>query len=94
VFYTDGITEARDAQGDFFGVKRLIGHLERSAATDLPAAETLRQLSNDVLDYQGGVLQDDATLVIAQWSSNHEHRYSSGVAPTPRPLPDPDARRR
>jgi sigma-B regulation protein RsbU (phosphoserine phosphatase) len=93
VFYTDGITEARDALGNFFGLDRLIGHLERSAAANLPAPETLRRLSHDVMDHQGGVLQDDATLVVAQWSSDQEHRYSSGVAPSPRPLPDPDARR-
>jgi sigma-B regulation protein RsbU (phosphoserine phosphatase) len=94
VFYTDGITEARDAEGSFFGLERLIGHLERSAATDLPAPESLRRLSHDVLDHQGGVLQDDATLVIAQWSSDQERRYSSGAAPSPRPMPDPNATRR
>jgi phosphoserine phosphatase RsbU/P len=85
VIYTDGITEARDTHGAFFGLDRLIAHLERSAAADLPAPETLRRLSHEVLDYQGGLLQDDATLVVAQWSSDQEHRYSSGLAPAPPP---------
>jgi sigma-B regulation protein RsbU (phosphoserine phosphatase) len=93
VFYTDGITEARDARGRFFGIDRLIGHLERSAAMDLPAPETLRRLSHDVLDHQGGVLQDDASLVVAQWSTDQERRYSSGFAHSPMPLPQ-DAPRR
>jgi phosphoserine phosphatase RsbU/P len=94
VMYTDGIIEARDTHGDFFGLNRLIGHLERSAAANMPAPETLRRLSHDVLDYQGGVLQDDATLVIAQWSSDQEHRYSSGFVPSPRPTTGPGAIRR
>jgi sigma-B regulation protein RsbU (phosphoserine phosphatase) len=93
VFYTDGITEARDTERNFFGLEGLIDHLERSAAMDLPAPEFLRRLSHDVLDHQGGVLQDDATLVVAQWSTDQEHRYSSGFAPSPGPLPDPDATR-
>jgi phosphoserine phosphatase RsbU/P len=88
VLYTDGITEARDTHGEAFGLARLIAHLERSAATDLPAPETLRRVSHDVLDHQGGVLQDDATIVIAQWSSDQEYRYSSGVVPAPPPLPE------
>ena len=85
VLYTDGITEARDDAGRFFGLDRLIGHLERSAAADLPAPEMLRRLTHDVLDHQKGVLQDDATLVVAQWASGEEHTYASGLAGSPVP---------
>jgi phosphoserine phosphatase RsbU/P len=83
VLYTDGITEARDDQRRMFGVERLVGHLERSAAAGLPAPEMLRRLAHDVLDHQRGVLQDDATLVVAQWSSGNEH----GLTSTRRPVP-------
>lgn len=93
VFYTDGITEARDGQGRFFGIDRLIGHLERSASAGMPAPEMLRRLTHDVLDHQKGVLQDDATLVVAQWSSGEERSLTSGHATAPPPLPDRDARR-
>ncbi len=86
VLYTDGITEARDDEGRFFGLDRLIGHLERSASAGLPAPEMLRRLTHDVLDHQKGVLQDDATLVVAQWSSGEEHTYTSGLTPSPTPL--------
>ena len=86
VFYTDGITEARDHERRFFGVDRLIGHLERSAAAGLSAAEMLRRLTHDVLDHQRGVLQDDATLMVAQWASGQEHALTSGWATAPRPL--------
>jgi serine phosphatase RsbU (regulator of sigma subunit) len=86
VLYTDGITEARDDEGRFFGLDRLIGHLERSASAGLPAPEMLRRLTHDVLDHQKGVLQDDATLVVAQWSSGEEHTYTSGLTSSPTPL--------
>jgi sigma-B regulation protein RsbU (phosphoserine phosphatase) len=93
VLYTDGITEARNAERVFFGLDRLVSHLERSAAAGLHAPETLRRLTHAVLDHQGGLLQDDASLVLVQWSSGVEHEYSSGTTPSPRPLGDPDAPR-
>jgi len=85
LFYTDGITEAREAGGRFFGLDRLIRHVERSVAVDLPAPETLRRLSHDVLAYQQGLLQDDATLVLVQWTSEEEHRYTPSFRATRRP---------
>ena len=77
VFSTDGITEARDREGDFFGLQRLVDHLHRAATAGLPAPETLRRISHDVLDRQGGVLQDDATLLIAEWATTRERALVS-----------------
>lgn len=77
VFYTDGITEARDTEGRFFGVHSLVEHLERAAAARQPAPETLRRIGHDVLDHQGGTLQDDATLLIAEWATGHEHSLTA-----------------
>lgn len=74
VFYSDGVVEARNAAGDFFGVQRLVDTLVRGAAAEQRAPETLRRVIHDVLDYQQGMLQDDATLLIAEWSSGAEHR--------------------
>jgi hypothetical protein len=34
----------------------------------MPTPEVLRRLSHAVLDHQNGVLQDDATLLLAEWS--------------------------
>lgn len=68
VLHTDGVTEARDAAGEFFGEERLVEFLEREAAADAPPPETVRRLVRAVLRHQDGVLQDDATLVLARWS--------------------------
>ncbi|HEY8471149.1 MAG TPA: anti-sigma factor antagonist [Natronosporangium sp.] len=68
LFYTDGITEARDAAGEFFGLTRLLDLAERHAAAGLSAPETLRRLSHAVLEHQHGQLDDDATLLIVEWS--------------------------
>jgi serine phosphatase RsbU (regulator of sigma subunit) len=69
LFYTDGVTEARDPDGEMFGVARLIEHAERHAAQGLPAAETLRRLAWAVARFHDGPAVDDATLVLAEWSS-------------------------
>jgi anti-anti-sigma factor len=68
LFYTDGITEARDSDGKFFGLTRLIDLTERHSAAGLSVPETLRRLSHAVLDHQQGRLDDDATLMIVEWS--------------------------
>jgi sigma-B regulation protein RsbU (phosphoserine phosphatase) len=69
LFYTDGVTEARDPTGDMFGVSRLIEQTELHTAAGLPAPETLRRLAHAVATYHDGPYVDDATLVLAEWSS-------------------------
>lgn len=76
VFYTDGVTEARGADGEQFGLPRLVDQLERSTASGLPAPETLRLVARDVLEHQHGVLQDDATLLVAEWATGAERGYT------------------
>jgi sigma-B regulation protein RsbU (phosphoserine phosphatase) len=68
VMYTDGVTEARDAQREFFGLERFIEILERSAADRQKAPETLRGVVFRVLEHQHGLLQDDATILIVEWA--------------------------
>ena len=68
LFHTDGVTEARDSAGEFFGDERLVELTEHAAATELPAPEMLRRLVAAVLEHQNGELQDDATLLLAEWS--------------------------
>ncbi|SDM62117.1 PP2C family protein-serine/threonine phosphatase [Allokutzneria albata] len=69
LLHTDGVTEARDPDGVEFGIDRLVDLTERHEAAGLPAPETLRRITHAVLDHQQGTLQDDATLMLVEWSS-------------------------
>jgi serine phosphatase RsbU (regulator of sigma subunit) len=66
--FTDGIAEARDASGAWFGEARLADLLTRQIATGEPPPETVRRLVKAVMDHQGGLLQDDATVLLARWT--------------------------
>lgn len=69
LLYTDGVTEARTADGEQFGLDRLVDLLEREAASGRTAEELLRRLVRAVLEHQGGSgLRDDATLLLVQWT--------------------------
>lgn len=72
VLHTDGVTEARDPEGAFFGQHRLVDFLEREAASGHPPAETVRGLMRAVLTHQHGVLQDDATVLLARWDASND----------------------
>jgi serine/threonine protein phosphatase PrpC len=65
--YSDGITEARDDAGNFFGEDRLVDFLRREAAASHPPPETVRRLVHAVMRHQRDVLQDDATVLLARW---------------------------
>jgi hypothetical protein len=68
VLYTDGITEARDPAGRWFGEERLLDFLTRELAAGSPPPETARRLTRAVLRHQQGLLQDDATVLLARWA--------------------------
>jgi phosphoserine phosphatase RsbU/P len=68
LLYTDGVTEARTAGGELFGLDRLADLLEREAASGRTAEELLRRLARSVLDHQAGDLRDDATMLLVQWT--------------------------
>ncbi len=61
VLLTDGITEARSPQGDFFGGARLAGALASHATLGL--ADFCAALAAGVRAFQGGRPQDDATIL-------------------------------
>jgi phosphoserine phosphatase RsbU/P len=79
LLYSDGVEEARDADGEEFGLDRLIVLAERAAADGLPAPETLRRLAHAVREHRGAELRDDATLVLVQWSG----RAAARLLPRP-----------
>jgi hypothetical protein len=66
VLYTDGVTEARTASGEFFGVDRLVDTISRTAAGDSPP-EAMRRLMHAIQDHHDGNMRDDATVVMIEW---------------------------
>ncbi|MCH2135176.1 MAG: SpoIIE family protein phosphatase [Phycisphaerales bacterium] len=62
VIYTDGITEAMDAQGEMLGQEGLEKGLEQDTASDL-CANTIGLAKS----HQDGVLADDLTVVALRW---------------------------
>jgi sigma-B regulation protein RsbU (phosphoserine phosphatase) len=66
MLYTDGITEARSADGELFGVDRLARFIVETLAQGSPA-ETMRKLIHAIVSYENGELRDDATAALVQW---------------------------
>lgn len=64
VLYTDGITEARSAEGEEFGESRLIDTL--CSNSHLPVGPLLQTVVGAVQRFSAGEQQDDITLVIAR----------------------------
>ncbi|MBI4335342.1 MAG: CHASE2 domain-containing protein [Candidatus Omnitrophica bacterium] len=65
VFYTDGVTEARDVKGNEFGAERLIDLV--TAARDLPATKIAGRILEGLRRFQGKAVQhDDITVIIVK----------------------------
>jgi len=67
LFYTDGITESRALDRSFFGDERLADFLVRAALEHVPVNETVRHLSDNVIHFNDGRLDDDATMLLIEW---------------------------
>lgn len=68
LFFTDGMVEGRSPSGDSFGVERLADMWAQQSASGQPPEEILRRLLISVVDYNGGKLRDDATLMQLCWN--------------------------
>ena len=65
VFYTDGITEAENRKGEFFGLERLVRALQK--APDDPACEIVRRAANSVKRFARGCeTSDDMTMIVVR----------------------------
>ncbi|MFD0139545.1 PP2C family protein-serine/threonine phosphatase [Streptomyces sp. NPDC127159] len=62
LLYTDGVIEARDADGGFYPI------LDRAAAWTWESPDgLLRHISRDLDTYTGGYLDDDLAMVAVRW---------------------------
>lgn len=65
LFYSDGLTEARNAEGEFFGVERLARLVKQERS--LAPAELLEAVRSAAVNFSGGaVFADDLTCVAAR----------------------------
>lgn len=62
VFYTDGVTEAADSNGNEFGEERLINLLK--VHRHLPAKEILKNITEAIKSFSGNLQTDDITLIV------------------------------
>ncbi|NUR30288.1 MAG: serine/threonine-protein phosphatase, partial [Catenulispora sp.] len=69
LFHTDGVTDARNAAGEFYDSQRLIDHARLLHGEDETVPETARKLTQQVVDSHDGPPQDDLTVVVCEWSS-------------------------
>ncbi len=67
LFFTDGITEARSADGAFFGDDRLADLLVRASLENLPVHETVRHLADNIIRFSDAGLRDDATMLLTEY---------------------------
>jgi serine phosphatase RsbU (regulator of sigma subunit)/FixJ family two-component response regulator len=62
VLFTDGVTEARNSEGEEFGETRLVELLTRHRHFD--AAQLQKKIFDAIGDFSGRDFQDDATLIV------------------------------
>ena len=66
VLYTDGVSEAMNAQREQYGVERLVAVLQ--ANPSLPAAGLIDAVKADIVGFTGGAAQrDDLTLLMLRY---------------------------
>jgi sigma-B regulation protein RsbU (phosphoserine phosphatase) len=61
VLFTDGVTEARDADGRFYGDDRLVQVI---SVADRRADAVVHAVLDDVLEFQHDIARDDIAVVV------------------------------
>ncbi|MFF3991321.1 SpoIIE family protein phosphatase [Streptomyces sp. NPDC001797] len=69
-----GIVEARDAEGREFGRDHFVDFIVRHHSGHQTLHETLRRLMHAVVEHHAGHLDDDATVLLAEWRVGHQDK--------------------
>ncbi|MEU3558328.1 PP2C family protein-serine/threonine phosphatase [Streptomyces fragilis] len=72
LLYTDGVVEARDSRGREFGKDRFVDFVRRHHSGRHTLHETLRRLMAAVMEHNDGQIDDDATVLLAEWRSGRQ----------------------
>lgn len=65
IYFTDGITEARNKQGDFFGIERVVSLFKEKKA--LSPKDFIEHLIKEVDDFsEGSTSKDDRTVIVLE----------------------------
>jgi serine phosphatase RsbU (regulator of sigma subunit) len=64
LFYTDGVTEAENRQGEEFGIERLSATVQRGAS--LSADDLMADVYNAAADFCGDNFNDDVTILVVK----------------------------
>lgn len=68
LLFTDGVIDAADPNGEFFGEARLRDLLAREHRTETSPQETVRRLVSSILAHRAaGRLRDDASILYLRW---------------------------
>lgn len=67
LLYTDGVVDARNPDGEYFGEHRLRDLLEREHGTGGPPNEVIRRLVRSAVAHSQARLRDDATMLYLRW---------------------------
>jgi len=70
IIYTDGILEARDAQGKFYDEENLHAIIARTAT--LPPSEAANQVVDSVQEWSKSQ-DDDLTMIVCDFTTDHEN---------------------
>ena len=63
---TDGVTEARNAEGEFYGIERLVECIRRSR--DAEPSVIVDRIADSVTAFSGGPWHDDVAILAARFS--------------------------
>jgi serine phosphatase RsbU (regulator of sigma subunit) len=68
LFYTDGAIEGKASSGGGLGLERLTDLVGQTASDQLSPEEIVRQVGRAIVAHHQSRLEDDATLLLVQWS--------------------------